>query len=252
MNVRVHDLSFGFRDFALHIRNLVFPSAHVTAIVGPNGAGKTTLLKCLSGIYRVSRNAVFLDGRDVTTLSERERARRLAFVPQEHASAFNYSVRDFVLMGRAAYVPLFSVPSGADVRFADEALEFVGLGPYAERALLQLSSGERRLVLIARALAQRSDILVLDEPTTFLDPKHETAVLGLVKRLAAEMSKTVVLTLHNLDMAAAYADTIVFMKDGGVVAVGAPEAVLTEDLLENVYEIKMTLLHHAGRTFVVK
>jgi iron complex transport system ATP-binding protein len=252
MSLRIQSLAFRFRNFSLFVRDLECPSARLTAIVGPNGAGKTTLLKCLSGIYPVAPGAVIIDGRDLNVLSARERARRLAFVPQEHATAFNYAVGDFVLTGRAAFVPLMAVPSGADDRYAAEALAFVGLTAYADRPLLELSSGERRLVLIARALAQRSDVLVLDEPTTFLDPKHETAVMTLVKRLATDMGKTVVLTLHSLDMAAAFADTVVFMKNGGVVAAGPPDAILSEDLLENVYDIKMTLLRHAGRTHIVK
>jgi iron complex transport system ATP-binding protein len=252
VSISVRNLVYRYQGFELRVPALELEGAGLTTIVGPNGAGKTTLLKCVSAILPTPRGTVFIDGCDLAALPATERARRLAFVPQEHSSAFNYAVLDFVLMGRAAYVPLFSTPSEADAAAAREALEFVGLARYASRAYTQLSSGERRLVLIARALAQRSDILILDEPTTFLDPRHETELLELVRKLAGEKRKTVLMTLHNLDMAVRYSDTLVFLKEGRVVAAGTPDAVLTEELLARVYEIRMDILEHAGRKFIVK
>ena len=252
MSIWVKDLRFDYRNFSLHVQNLRFEAAKLTSIVGPNGAGKTTLLKCLCAILPIARDSLFLDRRDIALLSAEERARLIAYVPQEHGSAFNYAVQDFVLMGRAAYVSLFSTPSAADVEIAFEALEYVGLRRYAARPYFELSSGERRLVLIARALAQKSDFLVLDEPTSFLDPKHETELMDLARRLAVEKKKTVLVTLHNLDVAVKYSDAMVFMKKGGVVASGRPDDILTEPLLESVYEIKMTILRYDGRKFIVK
>lgn len=251
MSVRVRDLTFGYRHFSLHVAHLDFAGTQLTAIVGPNGAGKTTFLKCLSGILPAAKGSVFIDDRDIALMSERETAKRLAYVPQEHASAFNYTVGEFVLMGRAAHIPLFAVPAEADLRFAREALDYVGLGRYTERPVYQLSSGERRLVLIARALAQMSDILILDEPTTFLDPKHEVELLDLAKKLAGERKKTILLTLHNLNTAVRYADALVVMKRGRIVASGRPDDILTESLLETVYDIKMEIIRQADRTFIV-
>jgi iron complex transport system ATP-binding protein len=252
VSILVTGLEYRYREFKLRVPEVRFEPGRLTAIVGPNGAGKTTLLKCVSGVLPSPRGTIFLDGLDASALTPGERARRLAYVPQEHASAFNFTVRDFVLMGRAAYVPLFSVPSRRDAQAAEEALDFIGLARYAERPYAQLSSGERRRVLIARALAQRSEILVLDEPTTFLDPRHETELMELTRTLSEKMNKTVLVTLHNLDMAVKYADGMVFLKGGEVVASGAPEEILTEGLLETVYDIKMTILRFDGRTFVVK
>lgn len=252
MSITVQNLTYRYRNFSLRIEHLQFESAKMTSIVGPNGAGKTTFLKCISAILPAARGSLFIDGRDIGAMRENERARLLAYVPQEHASAFNYTVLDFVLMGRAAYLPIFSSPSPGDVTIAQEALEFVSLGHFASRLYFQLSSGERRLVLIARALAQKSNILILDEPTSFLDPKHETEILALAKKLAAEKKKTVLVTLHNLDMAVKYSDAMVFMKEGQVVAFGKPDDILDEALLENVYEIKMSIIRYDGRTFIVK
>ena len=252
MSIRIEDLSFNYRNFGLHVRDIRFESARMTAIVGPNGSGKTTLLKCISAILPIGRGSLSIDGRDVASLREDERARLIAYVPQEHTSAFNYTVRDFVLLGRAAYVGFFSTPSASDVRIAGEALEYVRLSRYAERPVFQLSSGERRLVLIARALAQDTDTLILDEPTSFLDPKHEVELLELARKLAEEKKKTVLVTLHNLDMAVKYSDTMVFMKNGGIVAHGNPDEILTEALLEEVYEIKMNIIRCDGRKLIVR
>jgi iron complex transport system ATP-binding protein len=252
MSIRVRDLLIERPGFALRIPSLEIGAARLTALVGPNGAGKTTLLKCLAGLLPVPRRTVFLDGRDAATIPHGERARLLAFVPQEHASAFNYSVRDFLLLGRAPYVALLAQPSPADAARVEESLAYVGLSARADRSYQQMSSGERRLVLIARALVQDADTLVLDEPTTFLDPKHEAGVLDLARRLVTERGRTVLVTLHNLDMAARYADDLVCLKDGVVAAQGAPEAILTEALLESMYEIPMRILRHEGRTFIVR
>jgi iron complex transport system ATP-binding protein len=252
MSVRIEDLTFAYKNFVLQVDKLIFASARVTSIVGPNGAGKTTLLKCLGAVLPVEKGSLFVDGKDIALLRSHERARLIGYVPQEYGSTFNYLVLDFVLMGRVAYVPLFSVPSKEDVRIAEEALDFVGLGSFADRTYAELSSGERRLVLIARALAQQSDILLLDEPTTFLDPRHEREVLDLVRKLAVEKKKTILLTLHNLEMALQYSDDMVFMKKGGVVAWGKADEVFQEPLLEDVYEMKMKVIDWNGRKIVLR
>lgn len=252
MSVKVRGLTFSYKDFSLGLDQLDFESAQITSIVGPNGAGKTTLIKCIGSILPVKRESLFIDGKDVALMKGRERARLISYVPQEHGSAFNYTVLDFVLMGRAAYLPLFSLPSEKDVEIAEEALAFAGLKSFSSRPYFQLSSGERRLVLIARALAQRAEILLLDEPTTFLDPRHETDILDLTRKLAGEMKKTVIITLHNLDMALKYSDFMVFMKKGGIVSSGRPRDILSESLLEDVYGIKMKIVEYNGRKFIVK
>jgi iron complex transport system ATP-binding protein len=245
-------LSFAYKNFTLRVPELRFERAVVTAIVGPNGAGKTTLLKCVGAVLPVSKGSLSIDGRDIDSLRSADRARLIGYVPQEHDTVFNYQVSDFVLMGRAAYISPFALPSREDIRAAGEALEFVGLSAFSGRSISELSSGERRLVLIARALAQRSKILLMDEPTTFLDPKHETEVLQLVRKLAVEKQKTILVTLHSLEMAVQYADSMVFMKNGEVVASGWPGDVFTEPLLESVYGMKMKILDWNGRKLVLR
>jgi iron complex transport system ATP-binding protein len=252
MNLKVRNLHFAYKSFSLRVEELGFEAARVASIVGPNGAGKTTLLKCLGGILPVERKRVFIDGRDIATLKSRDKARLVCYVPQEHDSAFNYQVMDFVLMGRAAYVSPFALPSRDDAGAAEEALDFVGLGRFASRSISELSSGERRLVLIARALAQKSAILLMDEPTTFLDPRHETELLTLVRKLAVEKEKTVLITLHSLQMAVQYSDDMVFIKGGEVAASGTPQEIFREPLLESVYDMKIRILDWEGRKIVIR
>ncbi|HUU37055.1 MAG TPA: ABC transporter ATP-binding protein [Candidatus Desulfaltia sp.] len=252
MSVRVVNLSFSYKNFTLKVEALKFESAKITAIVGPNGAGKTTFLKCIGAVLPASKGSLFIDGRDIMSLRSQERARLIGYVPQEHDTVFNYQVADFVLMGRAAYISPFALPSQEDIKAAEEALEFVGLSEYTGRSISELSSGERRLVLIARALAQKSAILLMDEPTTFLDPKHETEVLQLVRKLAIEKQKTILVTLHSLEMAVQYADSMVFMKNGEVVASGRPDEIFQEPLLESVYGMRMKILDWNGRKLVLR
>lgn len=252
MSLRVRGLSFPRGSFLLHIDCLDLAAGRLTAIVGPNGAGKTTLLKCLGGLFPVARNHVFIDDKDVAALKPAERARLTSYVPQEHSPVFNYSVLDFVLMGRAPHLGLFSLPSEADARAAGEALAFVGLEAFASRPYSELSSGERRLILIARALAQQAPVLLLDEPTSFLDPKHEMEVLALSRKLASERGQTVIVTLHDLDMAIKYSDELVFLKNGGVFAAGRPDEVLSDRLLESVYEVRMHIAECEGQKVVLR
>ncbi len=252
MSVEVRALSFGYGDFRLSVSSLSFGSRRVASIVGRNGAGKSTLLKLMGGILPAPKRAVLLDGRDLSDMRSPERARLISYVPQELAPALNYRVIDFVLMGRAAFVPTFFVPSKEDRRLAAEAVRYVGLAGFEDREFSQLSSGERRLALVARTLAQSPDVLLLDEPTTFLDPKHEVEVMELCRKLAAEKGKTVIVTLHNLEMAVKYSDEMVFLKKGEVAASGPPDLVLNEALLADVYDIPMTIVPFDGRKLILR
>jgi iron complex transport system ATP-binding protein len=252
VSITVAGLKFSYPKFSLRVEKIAFETAKVTAIVGPNGAGKTTLLKCIGAVLPIPRGSVSVDGRDLAALKSRERARLVCYVPQEHDTTFNYTVSDFVLMGRAAYISPIALPSHEDARSADEALAFVGLSSFADRAISELSSGERRLVLIARALAQQSDILLMDEPTTFLDPKHESELFRLIKKLSVEKAKTILVTLHSLEMAVQHSDRMVFMKGGEVVAQGKSAEVFEDALLERVYDMKMKVIDWEGRKIVLR
>jgi len=252
MSIRVRRLAFDYKDFGLRVAAIGFETSRLTAVVGPNGAGKTTFLKCLGSLLPIPAGAVLIDDRDLVRFKSRERARRIAFVPQEHGSIFNYAVLDFVLLGRAAHLGVLATPSAEDERAARTALDYVGLRAFAARPISQLSSGERRLALIARSLAQETDILLMDEPTTFLDMRHEVEILDLIHKLSREAGKTIVCTLHSLDLALKYADAMVFMKDGAVLAAGPPGTVLSEALLETVYGIPIRIRTVDGRIVLLR
>ncbi|MGQ9618635.1 MAG: ABC transporter ATP-binding protein [Candidatus Aminicenantia bacterium] len=252
MSIRVKKLLFSYRHFNLKIEELNFENSEITSIVGPNGAGKTTLLKCLAMINYVDRDSIFINGKDIKGLKSGERAKIIGYVPQEHVPIFNFSVLDFVLTGRTPHLNIFSSPSKKDMEKAMETLKFVGIENYANRNLLQLSSGVRRLVLLARVIAQEPEIFLMDEPTSFLDPKHEIEIMELVKKLSREKKKTIILTIHNLDLAVKYSDNIVFMKDGEVYGKGRVLDILNEDILKKIYEINMKIIEIDGMKIIVK
>ncbi len=252
MKVKVRELLFSYPNFTLKVNDLNFESSKVTSVVGPNGAGKSTFLKCLCMINPVRIGSVFINGEDLYQMKGSKRAKIVGYVPQEQILIFNFSVIDFVLMGRTPYLNLLSKPSKRDLEMAEKALEFVGIKDYRGKGILELSSGERRLVLIARAIVQEPEILLMDEPTSFLDPKHEIEIMELIKSLSTKMGKTVILTLHNLDLAVKYSDNIVFMKNGAIVGSGRTQEILSEEILEKVYDIKMKIVEINGHKVILR
>lgn len=252
MRLIVKDLVFSYPNFTLKVKDLNFEGSKITSIVGPNGAGKSTLLRCLGVINRVEKGSIFINGKDISEIKENQRARIIGYIPQEQISIFNFSILDFVLMGRTPYINILSKPSKKDIELAEDALKFVGIKDYERRGILEISSGERRLVLIARTIAQEPEVFLMDEPTSFLDPKHEIEIMELVKNLSEKMRKTVVLTLHNLDMAIKYSHNLVFMKNGEIVESGKTSEILSEEILERVYDIKMKIVDLNGRKIIIR
>lgn len=212
----------------------------VIGLVGPNGSGKSSLLR---GVYRVLRPAeghVHIDGADAWSLPVRRLARSVAAVVQESGTDFDLSVRQVVAMGRTPHQGLLSGDTAEDARLIDEALTAVHVSELADRPFDRLSGGERQRVLIARALAQRPSLLVLDEPTNHLDIRHQLDVLGALRRLPA----TVLVALHDLNLAAYYCDRIYVLRDGEVTASGPPADVLTPQLLADVYGVASEVTVH--------
>jgi ABC-type cobalamin/Fe3+-siderophores transport system ATPase subunit len=208
----------------------------LVAIVGPNGAGKSTLLKVLGGLLEPWEGSVAIAGRALREFDRRALARTLAVVGQESGVAFPFTALEVVMMGRAPHLGPMSFESRADVEIAREALARMGLLGLAARYVQELSGGERRCVVIARALAQQPKIALLDEPTAFLDLKHIAQIFDVFCGLCAEHGLAVVATLHDLNAAANYADRVMLLKDGVAVACGAPQEVLTAENLRHVYE----------------
>ena len=210
------------------------PHGAILGILGPNGSGKTTLLRCLAGLQAPSTGQIRIDGADPRALRPAELARRLALQAQDSAAALGFTVRDVVGMGRLAHRrSVFSASGAEDRAIVEDALARLELGALAERPVEQLSGGERQRVMIARALAQRPRILLLDEPTNHLDIQHRFAVLDLVRSLGI----TVVMTLHDIELAARWCDRLLLLKDGRLQADAVPEEALTAERLTAIYRV---------------
>ncbi len=207
----------------------------VLALLGPNGGGKTTLLKTLLGLLRPLGGRVELDGQPLHTLSATARARRLAYVPQSHAGAFAFSVFDLVLMGRTAHGSLFAAPSAHDRAVAQAAIERLGIAHLAARPATMISGGERQLALIARALAQEAQLMVLDEPTAALDFGNQGKVLREMRRLA-DAGLGVLFTTHDPNHATRFADQALLIRQGRTLASGPVAEVVTQAQLERLYD----------------
>lgn len=216
----------------------------VLALIGPNGAGKSTLLRTISGILRPEAGTIFLGERDLGRLSPEQRARWMAVVPQAHRLPAGFSVRQTVLMGRTPYLGWLGRPASADLRRVQAALELTDLLELAERPVDQLSGGEQQRVLLARALAQDTPVLLLDEPTAHLDLHHQATLLELVHRLAGQQKLTVVMALHDLNLAALYTDRVALLVDGSLQGVGSPAEVLTASRLSQVYRLPIHVITH--------
>jgi len=214
-------------------------------ILGPNGSGKTTLLKLLAGVLRPDRGQVSLDGQDLRTFSRVELARRMAMVPQETHPAFEYTALEIVLMGRYAHLGAFEMERPGDLRVAGDCLEATGTSGLRDRLFHTLSGGEKQRVVIASALAQTTDLLLLDEPSSSLDLRYQLEIADLLRRLGRERGSTLVLSTHDLNFAASVCDALVLIREGRVIASGAPREVLTPAHIRALYGVEADVQEHA-------
>jgi iron complex transport system ATP-binding protein len=226
-------------------------SGEVVCLLGANGSGKTTLFKAILGLLRLKGGRILVDGEDTTSWPRRRLARTLAYVPQAHTPPFPFAVKDVVLMARTAHLGIFGSPSRRDAVIAQGALEALGVSDLAHARYTEISGGERQLVLIARALAQQSEFLVMDEPTSNLDFGNQVRVLGRVKELAGR-KLGLLMTTHFPDHAFLCASRVALLNAGKLVAMGRPEAVLTERNLETAYGVPVRIVElEAGRRVCV-
>jgi iron complex transport system ATP-binding protein len=226
-------------------------SGEIVAVVGPNGAGKSTLLRLLAGLLRPTAGTVALDGQDLTTLSRSEIARRIAVVPQIFDTLFPFTVREVIALGRTARLGAFGQASADDVAAIERAIDELELGPLALRRIDRLSGGERQRAVLAMALAQETDVLLLDEPTVHLDPGHQIATLGLIRALAAKRGLAVCAVLHDLNLASTFASRIVVIADGRVAREGSPLEVLHADLVRTVFGDGLEVVARDGHPVVI-
>ena len=222
--------------------SLQLDRGEVLSILGPNGAGKSTLLNCLTGLLKPGSGSIKLDGSDLQTLSARQVARVISYVPQMHIPAFSYTVLHFVTMGRAPHVGVFKKPNASDIEVAKEALRAISIEHLADKPYTEISGGERQQTVIARALAQQPQAILFDEPTAHLDYGNQHRILRLIRSLS-EQGYGIIITTHNPDHALLLGGNVGIVSRDGTLVSGKSEEIITEVRLNEVYNTKLRLLH---------
>ena len=237
--LEAHELSLAYDGLqVIHELSLEVPPQQITALIGPNGSGKSTLLRGLARLMPPEQGAVYLDGHAIHSQPTKQVARQLAMLPQRAQAPGGLTVRELVAYGRFPYQGLLGGLSAEDEQHIDAALETTGMAPLANCYLGELSGGQRQLAWIAMALAQDTELLLLDEPTTFLDMAHQLEVLEVLENLHQQHQRTIVMVLHDINQAARYASHMVALVEGRIAASGTPMEILTPEVLARVFEIE--------------
>ncbi|MDI9393952.1 MAG: ABC transporter ATP-binding protein [Euryarchaeota archaeon] len=278
--ISVENLTLSYeKNLVLNNVNFSIKKGSVVSLLGPNGCGKTTLLKIINGFLRQNEGTVYIDSRNIEEIANRELAKILGHVSQMHKSSFPFSVLDVVLTGRMPYISIFASPGKKDIEKAYQVLEFMGIAHFAQRPYTQISGGERQMVMIAKALAQEPDFLLLDEPTSFLDLKNQIHVLKTIINLARTRNITVLMTLHEPNYALLFSDEVILLRklengnftnrheyshgaspekakiltlpEENIVSSGPPEKVMTPEKIKEAYGIDVEVLEHKGKRMII-
>lgn len=237
MSIDVEHLSFSYgRHEVLRDVSVSIPDRTLVSVLGPNGVGKSTLFRCILGLNTGWTGRILVNGKDLKSLSIRERAREISYIPQSHAPVYDYEVIDVVLMSTGTDLGMLRSPTRRHRERAYDALERVGIAHLATRTYTQISGGEQQLVLIARAIAQQARTIIMDEPTSALDYGNTVRVLSTVRELARE-GLSIVQSTHQPDQAFLYADKTLVLNHGTICAYGSPKDVITDDLVSNLYGV---------------
>jgi iron complex transport system ATP-binding protein len=241
MSIEVKNLCFAYKRQAEILKNISFrlASGSFLSIAGPNGAGKTTLLNLLSGLLKPTIGSITIDDVSLQLYSIKEMAKKVAVVRQEFVPVFEFSALQVVSMARTPYLGTFALESEADQKAIADALEMTDTTRFADRTLNHLSGGERQRVFIARALAQNTPILLLDEPTSFLDLKYQVGIYDLLKMLQLEKAKTIVAVTHDINLAGQYADEILLLETNSCYSIGKIKDVLSTQQIEKVFGVRV-------------
>ncbi|MDP6045966.1 MAG: ABC transporter ATP-binding protein [Phycisphaerae bacterium] len=231
--------------------DLVASAGRVVCVLGSNGSGKTTLLGCLLGQHRPGAGSIELDGRAIDSYSPRRRARLMAYVPQQPDAAFAFTAAEIVLAGRLSHTGILGLTTRQDQEIGRAAMEMTGTLDFADRMLDELSGGEAQCVMVARALAQQPSVMLLDEPTSHLDIANQLKIYRMMRRLADDWQMAVICVSHDINLAARFADELVLMRHGRVVAGGSVEQVIDREILAETYGVQIDLIESPGSTIPI-
>ncbi len=252
MKIEIKNLeaSYGERPILSDV-DLKVPEGKITMLIGKNGCGKSTLLKCIAGVLPVKKGDICIDGQKISEISKKEIAKKLAFLPQSPLVPDGITVKELVSYGRFPYQKPFVGFTKEDGKIIEWAMEKTGVTGWKDSLVKELSGGQRQRVWIALALAQKTGILLLDEPTTYLDMAHQLEILELLQRLNREEGTTIVAVIHELNHAAKFAGHIVGVKQGNILFAGAPSQVIKKENLRQLYEIDAVLMQEEGKDYPV-
>ncbi|SEN91120.1 iron complex transport system ATP-binding protein [Amphibacillus marinus] len=240
--ISVEDVKVGYDDqLIIDSLSITIPKGQITTIIGPNGCGKSTLLKSIARILKTSGGSIYLDGKSISQTPTKEVAQKMAILPQSAEAPAGLTVRELVTYGRAPHQSRFGRLKQADLEAIDWALAETGLHELEDRAIDALSGGQRQRVWIAMALAQDTEVVILDEPTTYLDMSHQLDILQLLEKLNKNQKKTIVMVLHDLNHASRFSHHLIAMRNGALVTHGVPNDVMTAANLQYVFNINAML-----------
>jgi iron complex transport system ATP-binding protein len=240
--IEVRNLSFAYSGrLVLEGINFQVERGVICGLLGPNGSGKTTLLKCINGLRAPLDGQVMIEGVPVDSMTRQRISSKVSVVPQQANIVFQFKAIELVVMGKCPELEHWQSPQEADYARAEKLMEGLGIGQLAYRRITEISGGERQLVLIARAIFQGADIMLLDEPTAHLDYRNQFAILNLVTEVAREKGLTVIITLHNPNLALHYCNKIVLLKEGRIVSIGSASAVFQEQTLSELYDMDISI-----------
>jgi len=243
MSFVIESIHFSYGNTkALQGISTYFEDSTFYAIIGPNGCGKSTLLKCLYGYQRPMQGEIKIDNKEIFKMNHKKRATKISYVAQSNEISFDFSVKDIVSMGRNPYIGRFSSLNENDMFHINESLKQTSMVEFKDKSINELSGGEKQRAFIARALAQDTKIILLDEPVSMLDINHQIEIMDTIKTLSLKKKRTIICVLHDLNLASIYADYVVLMDNGKINSIGTPKKVLTKENLKQVYNADVHII----------
>ncbi len=241
--LQIRDTSFSYdRETVLHSVSMDIQPGEFVGVIGPNGSGKSTLLKLLGGVLTTDPGKLFFREKDYKDYHRKQMARSITWIPQDHSMAFPFKVSEIVLMGRHPYLSAFTFEGDEDIEIARNAMERTQVLQFAQRGFNEISGGEKQRVVIAGAITQEPEVMILDEPTSALDIKYQIQILNILQQLNKDEQVTVVLAMHDLHLASKFCDRLVLLDQGKIFQDGRPEDVLKKENIEEVYGVKVHLI----------